>query len=76
MVGEYEIVCRGCGKTVTLVGLGVGRMRRYCGADCQRVYHRGATRVSQREHRERVAAQLERLAVLEELVLEHGLAAD
>ena len=70
MKGNYEIVCRGCGQTVTLVGLGVGKRRAYCQSACKRENTLATLRVSQREHRERVAA---RLAVLERLVADAGL---
>ena len=73
MKGNYEIVCRGCGKTVTLVGVGVGKRRAYCGAACKRRNTLATLRASQREHRARVAARLD---VLERLVADAGLEAE
>ena len=56
MVGEYQIVCGWCGKEAVLVGVGVGRMRRYCGDLCKRAMRRASSRRTYRAHRDRVGS--------------------
>ena len=76
MVTEFQsdflLHCRNC-NAVAPHRRGPGRLSPYCGDVCKRAWMAGYGRRKQAEHRERVAAKLQRLDLLERLVADAGL---